>query len=95
MTSRREIVVADAVAKEGQEPVEVRGIEGNRHTVNQNTKFMVSVTTEEAMNILVLDFTAVQKLHEELALILEIEEDIREGRDDRVGVGYFSRRRAR
>ena len=95
MTSRREIVVADAVAKEGQEPVEVRWIEGNRHTVNQNTKFMVSVTTEEAMNILVLDFTAVQKLHEELALILEIEEDIREGRDDRVGVGYFSRRRAR
>lgn len=95
MTSRREIVVADAVAKEGQEPVEVRWIEGNRHTVNQNTKFMVSVTTEEAMNLLVLDFTAVQKLHEELALILEIEEDIREGRDDRVGVGYFSRRRAR
>lgn len=91
----RDIIVVSALAKEGQEPVEVRWVDGNRHTVNQNTKFMVSVITEEAMNLLVLDFATVQKLHEELALMLEIEEDIREGRDDRVGVGYFSRRRAR
>ena len=95
MTSGREIVVADAVAKEGQEPTGVMWVEENRHMVNKNSEFILTVTTEERMNILVLDFTAVQKLHEELALILEIEEDIREGRDDRVGVGYFSRRRAR
>jgi hypothetical protein len=44
---------------------------------------------------MVLDFTAVQQLHEELALILEIEEDTRNGVNDRTGVGYFSRRRAR
>lgn len=94
MTNGREIVVADAVAKEGQEPVEVRWIERNRHLVNKNSKFILIVTTDERMNALVLDFTGVQKLQEELALILEIEEDIREGRDDRVGVGYF-RRRAR
>lgn len=91
----REIVVVDAVTKEGQEPTDVRWVEGNRHMVNKNSKFILTVTTDDRMNILVLDFTAVQKLHEELALILEIEEDIREGRDDRVGVGYFSRRRAR
>ena len=90
----KDIIVVNALAKEGQEPVEVGWIEENRHMINQNMKFMVSVTTEEAMNILVLDFDTIQKLHEELALILEIEEDIREGRDDRVGVGYF-RRRAR
>jgi len=44
---------------------------------------------------MVLDFTAVQQLHEELALILEIEEDTRNGVNDRTGVGYFSRRRVR
>lgn len=90
----REIVVVDAVAKEGQAPTDVRWVDENRHMVNKNSKFILTVTTDERMNILVLDFTAVQKLQEELALILEIEEDIREGRDDRVGVGYFSRRRA-
>ena len=95
MTNGREIVVADAVAKEGQEPTGVIWVEENRHMVNKNSKFIITVTTDETMNILVLDFTAVQKLHEELALILEIEEDIRNGVDNRIGVGYFSRRRAR
>lgn len=91
----REIIVANMVSEEGENPVEVRWMDRNRWEVTKDSRFAISITNDHRACFMVLDFTAVQKLHEELALMLEIEEDIREGRDDRVGVGYFSRRRAR
>ena len=91
----REIIVANMVSEEGENPVEVRWMDCNRWEVTKDSRFAISITNDHRACFMVLDFTAVQQLHEGLALMLEIEEDIRNGVNDRTGVGYFSRRRAR
>ena len=92
----KKLTVVIMAAKEGETPIEVRWHDAERYTLTNKSICNLSMNNgNKETCFLAMDFPTVQKLHNELSLILEIEEDIREGRDTRVGVGYFSRRRAR
>lgn len=88
------ITVLNLVAEEGENPVKVKWNDVRRWEVTNTSRFAFTLTNDHNLFCMVLDFNAVQQLHEEMALILEIEEDIRNGTNTRTGVGYFSRRRS-